>query len=281
MGVLVFVILQIIIAQQYSIVTLYVSNTLSYGLWIVTLGLLARAFFSWYRLSNKNFMVLILALSMIAYVVNGVTGLPVIFDTLSQQKSVVTSKDVAYFPVFSIETLGDQINIIYQISAGVAYVLTWIGTVKLLYPYIRKVGKVKFWTIMGAAMIYYLIEFPLNVLGYFTPSENVDAMTNIIIFSLASLFTGIVFGDSFFVSSTNSTKRKRSKKPYDNGRLWIPSLLYRWLCYGFTGSLSSIWISICILYWIIMLSNIFRALFFSNYSISRHLPAPLYQKVCD
>ena len=207
-GVLAFVILQIIIEQEYNIATLYVSNAISYGLWIVTLGLLARAFFSWYRLSNKNVMVLILALSMIAYVVNGVTGLAHNFNMLSQQKSVITSKDVAYFPEFSIETLVSQINLIYQIAGIVAYVLTWIGTVKLLYPYIRKLGKVKFWTIMGAAMVYYLINFPLFVLGYFNPSENVDAMTKILIFNLAAIFTGIVFGAAFL--SVARTLQKES-----------------------------------------------------------------------
>jgi hypothetical protein len=105
--------LQIIMAQQYSIITLYVSHAISYGLWIVTLGLLAKAFFSWYRLSNKNVMVLILALSMIAYIVNGVTGLAYYFEMLSQQKSVTTSRDIAYFPEFSTETLVSQIDLIY------------------------------------------------------------------------------------------------------------------------------------------------------------------------
>jgi hypothetical protein len=207
-GILAIVIFQIIMTQQYSIVTLYVSHAISYGLWIVTLCLLARAFFSWYRLSSRNVMVLILALSMIAYVVNGVTGLATNFDILSQQKSVVTFKDVAYFPEFSIETLGSQIDVIYTIASSIAYVLTWIGTVKLLYPYIRKLGKVKFWTIMGAAMIYYLIDFPLFVLGYYTPSENVDAMTNILIFSVAGIFTGIIFGAAFL--SVARTLQKES-----------------------------------------------------------------------
>jgi hypothetical protein len=50
----------------------------------VTLGLLAKAFFSWYQLSNKNVMVLILVLSMIAYVVNGVTGLAYNFNMLNR-----------------------------------------------------------------------------------------------------------------------------------------------------------------------------------------------------
>lgn len=207
-GILAFIILQIIIAQQYSIMTLYASHVISYGLWIVTLGLLAKAFFSWYRLSSKNIMVLILALSMIAYVVNGITGLTSYFDMLTQQKPVVTSTDIAYFPDFSIVSLGSQIGLANQIASSIAYVLTWIGTVKLLYPHIKKLGKTKFWVIMGAAMGYYLVSFPLFVLGYFTPSENMDAMTNILIFSLGAIFSGVVFGAAFL--SVARTLQKES-----------------------------------------------------------------------
>jgi hypothetical protein len=207
-GIIAFVILQIIIAQQYSIITLYASHVISYGLWIVTLGLLAKAFFSWYRLSSKNIMVLILALSMIAYVVNGIAGLASYFDMLTQQKPVVTSTDIAYFPEFSIASLGSQIGLANQIASSIAYVLTWIGTAKLLYPHIKKLGKTKFWIIMGVAMAYYLVSFPLFVLGYFTASENVDAMTNILIFSLGGVFTGVVFGAAFL--SVARTLQKES-----------------------------------------------------------------------
>jgi hypothetical protein len=207
-GILAAVILQIIITQQYSIVTLYASYAISFGLWIGTLGLLARAFFSWYKLSNKNIMVLILALSMVAYVINGVIGLAEHTDILTQQKTVISTDDVARFPEFSIASLGSQIAAANAIASGAAYVLTWIGTVKLLYPYIRRLGKVKFWIIMGATMIYYLLEFPLFVLGYFTPSENVDAMTNVLIFSFAGILTGIIFGAAFL--SVARTLQKES-----------------------------------------------------------------------
>ena len=47
-------------------------------------------------------------------------------------------------------------------------------------------------------MVYYLVSFPLLVLGYYTPSEDVDAMTNILIFSLGGIFTGIIFGGAFY-----------------------------------------------------------------------------------
>ncbi|HSF51700.1 MAG TPA: hypothetical protein VLA74_13150 [Nitrososphaeraceae archaeon] len=196
-GILVFVILQILTSQQYNLITLYVSHAISYGLWIITLGLLAKAFLSWFRRSNQNVMILILTLSMIAYVVNGFTSLTSNLDMLIQQKAVILSTDVAYFPEFSIVSLGSQITLVNQIASGIAYVLTWIGTVKLLYPYIQKLGKIKFWSIMSTAMIYYLISFPLFVLGYFSPSDNIDAMTNIHIFSLSGIFTGIIFGAAF------------------------------------------------------------------------------------
>ena len=207
-GILAFVILQIIILQQYNTLTLYASYVISFGLWIATLGLLAKAFFSWYRLSNKNFMVLILALSMIAFVFNGAANLVYYSSFLSEQKSVVTSSDVAYFPEFDVETLVNQANLVSQASNIISYVLIWIGTVKLLYPYIRKFGRVKFWAIMVAPMIYYLINFPLFVLGFFNASENIDAMTNIIIFNFAAIFTGVVFGGAFL--SVARTLKKES-----------------------------------------------------------------------
>jgi hypothetical protein len=196
-GVIALVVLQILVVQQYHIIALYTTYAISYGLWMVILALLAISFFSWYRFSNKNAVVLIFTLSMIAYVINGILGLVQYSDMLTQQKTVITSADVAYFPEFAIESIGSQIGTANQVASSAAYILTWIGTVKLLYPYIKKLGKIKFWIIMSIAMIYYLISFPLFVLGYFTLSENVDAMTNILIFSMAAILSGIIFGAAF------------------------------------------------------------------------------------
>ncbi len=203
------VIAQILISAQYNTVSLVVALSISYGLWIITLGLLSRAFFSWIRSSRSsgnttmgskgNIMVLILALSMVAYVVNGVTGLANHLAILQQQLEVVTSADVAFFPEFDPESPVSQIGTVYQISGSVAYVLTWIGTVLLLRPYIHRIGKIKFYAIMGSAMVYYLISYPLFVLGYLTPAgeSDVDIMNNILIIGIGSIFSGIIFGVAF------------------------------------------------------------------------------------
>ena len=190
-GIIALVILQIFIAQEYNTIMLYITLSISYGLWIVTLGFLAKAFFSWYKL-RKNLMVLIFALSMVAYVINGVFGLYSEVDGLAKRSSIIRTGDVAIFPESP-----SSINNVYQIASSVGYVLTWIATVMLLRPYIEKLGKLKFWSIMIVTMGYYLISFPLFSLGYFTPSENSNAMTNILIFSLSAIFTGILFGVAF------------------------------------------------------------------------------------
>jgi hypothetical protein len=205
-AIIAFVIAQILLTAQYNTVTLAIALSISYGLWIIILALLSRALFSWFRssrrnvmVSKRNVMVLILALSMIAYVVNGMTGLANYLVILQQQLEVVTSADVAFFPEFDPESLQSQINTVYQVAGNIAYVLTWIGTVMLLRPYIHRIGKTKFYAIMGSAMVYYLINFPLFVLGYFTPTEetDIDAMNNILIFGIATVFSGIIFGAAF------------------------------------------------------------------------------------
>ena len=67
-----------------------------------------------------------------------------------QQKPIITFNDVANFPEFSIESIGSQIALASLMASYTAYILTWIGTVKMLYPYIKKLGKIKFWIIMSA-----------------------------------------------------------------------------------------------------------------------------------
>jgi hypothetical protein len=205
-AIIAFVIAQILVTAQYNTVMIAAALSISYGLWIITLALLSRAFLSWLRssrsnvtVSKRNVMVLILTLSMIAYVVNGATGLANFLLMLQEQLEVVTSVDVAFFPEFDPESLQQQINAVYQIAGAVAYVLTWIGTVMLLRPYIHRIGKIKFYAIMGSAMVYYLIQYPLFVLGIVTPTgeSDVEVMNTILITSIFSVFSGIIFGAAF------------------------------------------------------------------------------------
>ena len=88
-------------------------------------------------------------------------------------------------------------NIAYDIASAIAYVLTWIGAVLFLRPYVKSFGRIKFWVIMVTPMVYYLIIFPLETLGILTYEDPETAIRNILIFTLAAAFTGIIFGYAF------------------------------------------------------------------------------------
>ena len=198
------VVLQVLATMQYNTLSLAVTLSISYGLWIVTMILLARAFFTWYKsIASHNelqskILILILGLSMVAYVINGAFGLADSILWLQKQNPIIVSTDIAFFPDFEPESLVSQVGAVSQLSSTVAYILTWISTVILLRPYMAKIGKVKFWGIMGFAFIY-LISYPLYILGFFSPTGDTDTeiMNNILLVSMDSIFAGLVFGAAF------------------------------------------------------------------------------------
>jgi hypothetical protein len=191
------VVLQIVIYQEYHTSFLSIIHIISYGTWIGIMGLLARAFILWYKNFNKNSVLLVFTLAMIFYVANGLFGLMYTLDVLAQQGPVVSLGDVAYFPEFSNVALGSQINLINSGCSLVAFILTWIGSVKLLYRYLPRIGRLKFWSIMIISLIYYNIQFPLFTLGYFNVVDDANAFFNILIFSFSGILAGIIFGISF------------------------------------------------------------------------------------
>jgi hypothetical protein len=200
-----FVILQILVLSQYNTIILYPVLFISDGLWIVMMALLSRALLSWYRsrteqgTKKSNTLVLVLSLSMVAYVVLGIFTLVSNLVLLQEQLPVVTSSDVANFGGLEPESFVIQFTTVFYAASSIAYVLNWIGTVMLLRPYIQRLGKIKFWAIMGVVMVYYLASFPLFVLGYFNPAGETDAdvMNNILIFSVGAVLSGILFGAAF------------------------------------------------------------------------------------
>lgn len=208
-AVLIFVIIQILAFQEYNIITLYIVHTISYGTWIGIMGLLARAFILWYKNFSHNNLTLIFAIAMIAYVVNGIIGFIGYIDYLIQQDPIIFSDYIAYFPEYSNTSMIFQaIGWGNTIASMIAYIFTWIGSVKLLYQSIRRIGSLTFWSLMIISMVYYNLSYFLFVLGFFSPDDNSNALLNILIFTIGTAASGIIFGVSFL--SIARTLRKDS-----------------------------------------------------------------------
>jgi len=79
----------------------------------------------------------------------------------------------------------------------------------------KKIGRIIFWSIMGFALVYYLISYPLFVLGYFTPSGETDTevMNNILVVSMSSIVAGIIFGAAF-LSIARTLRRGTAIRDY-------------------------------------------------------------------
>ena len=96
-----------------------------------------------------------------------------------------------------MSAIGSQINLINSVCSTLAFILTWIGSIKLMYRYLHRIGRFNFWSIMIVSLIYYNIEFPLFALGYLDPFGEANAFFNILLFSFSGILAGAIFGISF------------------------------------------------------------------------------------
>ena len=112
-GIITFVVLQILFTSQYNTLAIALTIAISYGLWIIIMVLLARAFYSWYKSiasrsgSQSKILILILTASMVAYVVNG-AFLLANYLVWIQESQTILSSSVAFFPDFDPNALKSE-----------------------------------------------------------------------------------------------------------------------------------------------------------------------------
>jgi hypothetical protein len=108
-AIIAFVVLQIVITLQYNTFTLAFTISISYGLWIMTMALLARAFYSWYKSiayqseSQSKILILILGFSMVAYVINGIFLIANYLVWLEEQPSIIYLQTLRFSQILSLK----------------------------------------------------------------------------------------------------------------------------------------------------------------------------------
>src|SRR6478672_3067382 len=168
-------------SRYFSVSVFAISSSVS-G---IILGLLAYKFFSWYRLTDKkNIVVLLyglaaaaLAISITADAANKILVLDVI-----QQRSLPNAVPYSYFSYKYSEKMQGRVQYVFvnpQVNTTLLipkqseglyqavnylesyppYILSWLATVALLYNFYRRVGNfpVRYWIILSIPLILYLI----------------------------------------------------------------------------------------------------------------------------
>ena len=206
----------------------------------IVMVILALEFFLWYR-SNRNFVVLLygaasiitsfsIASSLVFFTVI-LLGMP--SEIMSPSELTMEQEEVGHseqeevghseqeevghseqeevghgpdIRKFDQSTISGKVQIVYVISHILSFLVLWGGTAMLLHSYSKKLGKVKFWTIIIIPIVSFLSIFvivtPL-VMSVSHDSNEMDTIFKIIVdalgYTLPAAVSSILFGLPFFM----------------------------------------------------------------------------------
>ena len=130
------VVFQIAFISSYHIYSLILAILISYGLSILLLSLLARHFFSWYRL-NRSLVVLLYGLAVSLISINGI--ITIIYLDLSFTDNPTLIKSVRSL-TGSLSSPDRIFSSAYALTAILFFILTWIATGTSLETLFEKTG---------------------------------------------------------------------------------------------------------------------------------------------
>ena len=109
----------------------------------------------------------------------------------------------------------DLLNQLYISTSILAFLLTWISTTLLLFHYSKKMGRIRFWTIISLPLIYFLIQFLSSYLNLFNPWINSNPVFFgtflTLLFALSKPVGGVLFGIAFWTVAKNIRENKAVK----------------------------------------------------------------------
>jgi hypothetical protein len=197
------VILQILLLSHYDISLLIAAGYISYGLAMLTIGILSYRFLKWFR-AGKNFLILLFGLSSVVLALNALAGVIFINFTLESLPSEISQHFAGTRPpIISSLLARDIIYTSFIVSSIASFMLTWAATAVLLSYYIKRLRKAAFWAILGIPLTFFLLQFPPLATGLFFPLlESDPVLFNTIysgFFSLSKPVGGVIFAVSFWV----------------------------------------------------------------------------------
>ena len=192
--------------SSYHIFVLNATISISYSLSFILLALLAKRFFSWFKL-NHNLVVLAYALAITMISINAAITIiyintqfnesqhPDYIRPLRSLTGSFTNADVTYGSA-------------YVLTSVLSFILTWIATVLLLRHYSRKLGMIKYWIIVSIPLAYFLSQFQPLFLYSFADlrlsNPVLFGITYNLIFSISKPAGGVLFGIAFWTIAEKS-----------------------------------------------------------------------------
>jgi hypothetical protein len=183
--------------------------TISYGLSIVTLAILVKHFFVWFK-SRKSYVILLYSLASSVFVVSAIFSVIFVSDILFKLPDVIQFHYGSFPYFYSSDSLSSYLYNGYVISSILSFILMWVATATFLYHYSKKVGKIKYWIIVSLPLVYFLSQFAtllLNLFDLFMQESPVFfGVLLSVIFPISKGVGGVLFGIGFWTTARTINK---------------------------------------------------------------------------
>jgi hypothetical protein len=229
MGILAFIIIQMVFSSQYYTVPVVVMTTIGYFLGGIIMGVLCYRFFSWYRSNRRNVSILLYGLAAaLASVALAIGIIPQDFLLLEAYPYAVGLQSSVKFPTISSGEMGDLLGLLYLI-ATVSYLLVWTASALMLRHHSQRIGKLRYWLIISLALASFLIGLTPIMLSLPVTSTYFDP--GLLLFRIlaisALIANGILFGVVFLaIARSIRTQVSGSIIDYLNVAAYGAAILY-------------------------------------------------------
>jgi hypothetical protein len=202
-----FLMVEIILGNKYHIISLTSIMVVSYGSSILLSIFVSFKLFSWYK-DNKNKFSLLFGLTVFFIFVNNIVSI-LLFATLLSEKPFQI--DIATPVVFNFECGDDSLYCVFKNSIidiqsytlMIYFSLFWICNYFLLHYQIKKIGKIRFFTLISLPLVLFFFVFIYHYDELYSFSENLDFdesivfMLQIFIVMFSIALCGILYGVGF------------------------------------------------------------------------------------
>jgi hypothetical protein len=203
-AIIIAVTLQILFSSNYYILELMIAVPLSYGVAAFLMGTLCHRLFTWFRY-NKSIITLVFAIATLLITINALASLVYFEERLAAKPSiVVTPRSEIIFDVdFEPGTAMFMVARIQVYSMVGYFVSSWAGTVLLLLHHRKRVGNLRFWSLVISPLVllmYFFIRlFPLtNPDSPITIAFTSFDMGSFLFYTYAIAVLGILIGIGFY-----------------------------------------------------------------------------------
>lgn len=199
------IIIQMIILHNYNILTLLGSVYVSHFFSVVFLVSLVIVLARWFRY-QRNYALLIYAISFSLISMN-ILGSAIYFTTQLPYHMLLKKPYPIHLYVVNLprSELATDFGAMLDVLSFLSFVLTWVATAKLLSQYRNRIGRIKYLTLIGVPLIYFLFPFE-TYFANFTHQiilifPILFSVIYIILFSATKQVGGILFGMVFITAS--------------------------------------------------------------------------------